>query len=246
MSYYNPFMPTRHLHPRSYGLMVFGGGGGDPAPAPVAPLAAAPLAPAEPTVSYTSSKPELNNQFYDTLSQRNAAEIEVDKDNKAIANTGKGDQNKRQHAFWEKRYDIKITGEHFDASAKNERGAVVPLVYNIMGLPLDIEINKNAKKGTEYRYKYVGRGKSNHKIWYTGEKQDIYDFFTSNEWTSKNRAAGRGAGPYAKMEKALGVIPWRDSMSPAERKAIDDYQRADGFEWDDKKMDYVWVGLPKK
>ena len=167
------------------------------------------------------------------------------KDNKAIGNTGKGDQNKRQHAFWEKRYDIKITGEHFDASAKNERGAVVPLVYNIMGLPLDIEINKNAKKGTEYRYKYVSRG-SKHKIWYTGEKQDIYDFFTSNEWTSKNRTAGRGAGPYAKMEKALGVIPWRDSMSPAERKAIDDYQRADGFEWDDKKMDYVWVGLPKK
>ena len=68
------------------------------------------------------------------------------KDNKAIANTGKGDQNKRQHAFWEKRYDIKITGEHFDASAKNERGAVVPRVYNIMGLPLDIEINKKMKK----------------------------------------------------------------------------------------------------
>jgi len=44
MSYYNPFMPTRHLHPRSYGLMVFGGGGGDPAPAPVAPVAA-PVVP---------------------------------------------------------------------------------------------------------------------------------------------------------------------------------------------------------
>ena len=85
MSYYNPFMPTRHLHPRSYGLMVFGGGGGDPAPAPVAPVAAAPVAPAEPTVSYTSSKPELNNQFFNSLSQRSAAEIEVDKDNKAIA-----------------------------------------------------------------------------------------------------------------------------------------------------------------
>jgi len=37
MSYYNPFMPTRHLHPRSYGLMVFGGGGGGPAPADVSP-----------------------------------------------------------------------------------------------------------------------------------------------------------------------------------------------------------------
>jgi len=85
MSYYNPFMPTRHLHPRSYGLMVFGGGGGDPAPAPVAPVAAAPVDPAEPTVSYTSSKPELNNQFFGTLSQRSAAETEVDKDNKAIA-----------------------------------------------------------------------------------------------------------------------------------------------------------------
>ena len=78
-------MPTRHLHPRSYGLMVFGGGGGDPAPAPVAPVAAAPVDPAEPTVSYTSSKPELNNQFFGTLSQRSAAETEVDKDNKAIA-----------------------------------------------------------------------------------------------------------------------------------------------------------------
>jgi len=85
MSYYNPFMPTRHLHPRSYGLMVFGGGGGDPAPAPVAPVAAAPVDPAEPAVSYTSSKPELNNQFFGTLSQRSAAETEVDKDNKAIA-----------------------------------------------------------------------------------------------------------------------------------------------------------------
>jgi hypothetical protein len=164
------------------------------------------------------------------------------KDNKAIANTGKGDQNKRQHAFWEKRYDIKITGEHFDASAKNERGAVVPRVYNIMGLPLDIEINKKMKKGSEYRYKYVSRG-SKHKIWYTGEKQDIYDFFTSNEWTSKNRT---NLGPYHRMEKALGVMSQRDAMPAATRKAIDNAKRADGFEWDDKKLDYVWVGLPKK
>jgi hypothetical protein len=48
------------------------------------------------------------------------------------------------------------------------------------------------------------------------------------------------------MEKALGVMSARDAMSPATRKAIDDYERKDGFEWDDKKMDYVWVGLPKK
>jgi len=90
MSYYNPFMPTRHLHPRSYGLMVFGGGSNSPAPAalaaaPMPPVAAAPVDPAEPTASYTSSKPELNNQFFGTLSQRSAAETEVDKDNKAIA-----------------------------------------------------------------------------------------------------------------------------------------------------------------
>ena len=67
MSYYNPFMPTRHLHPRSYGLMVFGGGGGDTAPAaPVAaaPGAAAPVAPPPPV--FTSSKPELANQTFDT------------------------------------------------------------------------------------------------------------------------------------------------------------------------------------
>ena len=91
MSYYNPFMPTRHLHPRSYGLMVFGGGGGGSpvldavAASPMQPVAAAPLDPAEPEVSYTSSKPELNNQFFQSLSQRSAAETEVDKDNKAIA-----------------------------------------------------------------------------------------------------------------------------------------------------------------
>ena len=86
MSYYNPFMPTRHLHPRSYGLMVFGGGGGDPAPAaPVAaaPVAAAPVAPPPPV--FTSSKPELANQTFDTEAARDAAEAVVDSDNKAIA-----------------------------------------------------------------------------------------------------------------------------------------------------------------
>ena len=86
MSYYNPFMPTRHLHPRSYGLMVFGGGGGDPAPAaPVAaaPVAAAPVAPPPPV--FTSSKPELANQTFDTDAAKNAAEAVVDTDNKAIA-----------------------------------------------------------------------------------------------------------------------------------------------------------------
>ena len=84
MSYYNPFMPTRHLHPRSYGLMVFGGGGGDPAPAPVAPVAVAPVAPPPPKPVFTSSKPELANQKFDTEAAKNAAETEVDKDNKAI------------------------------------------------------------------------------------------------------------------------------------------------------------------
>ena len=47
MSYINPFMISRHLNPRSSGLIVFGGGGGgDPAPAPAAPAALAPLASA--------------------------------------------------------------------------------------------------------------------------------------------------------------------------------------------------------
>jgi hypothetical protein len=36
MSYINPFMISRHLNPRASGLIVFGGGGGDAAPAPVA------------------------------------------------------------------------------------------------------------------------------------------------------------------------------------------------------------------
>ena len=85
MSYYNPFMPTRHLHPRSYGLMVFGGGGGDPAPA--APVAAAPVAAAPVAAApvFTSSKPELANQTFDTEAARDAAEAVVDSDNKAIA-----------------------------------------------------------------------------------------------------------------------------------------------------------------
>jgi len=88
MSYYNPFMPTRHLHPRSYGLMVFGGGSNSPAPgavanAPIPPVAAAPVAPPPPV--FTSSKPELANQTFDTEAARDAAEAVVDADNKAIA-----------------------------------------------------------------------------------------------------------------------------------------------------------------
>jgi len=65
--------------------MVFGGGGGDPAPAPVAPVAVAPVAPPPPKPVFTSSKPELANQKFDTEAAKNAAETEVDKDNKAIA-----------------------------------------------------------------------------------------------------------------------------------------------------------------
>jgi len=85
MSYYNPFMPTRHLHPRSYGLMVFGGGGGDPAPAPLATRVNAPVAPPPAKPVFTSSKPELANQEYNTEANRDAAEAIVDADNKAIA-----------------------------------------------------------------------------------------------------------------------------------------------------------------
>ena len=40
-------MPTRHLHPRASGLMVFGGGGGDSAPVPPIPAAPPPLTQAE-------------------------------------------------------------------------------------------------------------------------------------------------------------------------------------------------------
>ena len=73
-------MPTRHLHPRTSGLMVFGGGGGDPAPAPLATRVNAPVAPPPAKPVFTSSKPELANQKFDTEAAKNAAETEVDKD----------------------------------------------------------------------------------------------------------------------------------------------------------------------
>ena len=104
----------------------------------------------------------------------------------------KGDQNKKKHAFWEKRYDIKITGQHFDASAKNEKGAVVPLVYNVLGNSLDTKINTNIEKEhkwpllSQYRYGNVAYNKGNHKVWISGEKQDILDFFSSTEWLRSN------------------------------------------------------------
>jgi len=52
--YHNPFMPTRHLHPRASGLMVFGGGGGDSAPVP--PIPAAPPPPTQAEINAANVK----------------------------------------------------------------------------------------------------------------------------------------------------------------------------------------------
>ena len=104
-----------------------------------------------------------------------------------------GDQNAKQHAFWKKRYDIEITGQHFDALAKNGKGAVVPLVYNRGGVAVDMKLvgdgapkgyvpTPNASKATFVKYK-----DSKHKVFMSGEKQDIYDFFVSPEWKKSNQ-----------------------------------------------------------
>ena len=118
-----------------------------------------------------------------------------------------GDQNKRQHAFWKKRYDIEITGYHFDALAKNGKGAVVYLVYNRGGIAVDMKLvgddapkgyvpRPNASKATYVKYK-----DSKHKVFMSGEKQDIYDFFVSPEWTKSNQVNQN----LVDLFKALGV-----------------------------------------
>ena len=118
-----------------------------------------------------------------------------------------GDQNKRQHAFWKKRYDIEITGQHFDALAKNGRGAVVYLVYNRGGIAVDMKLvgddapkgyvpRPNASKATYVKYK-----DSKHKVFMSGEKQDIYDFFVSPEWKNSNQVNQN----LVDLFKALGV-----------------------------------------
>ena len=73
MSYNNPFMISRHLNPRASGLIVFGGGGGDPAPAAPAPVAAAP-----PAQVFKSSYPELSRNEYSSAEEMAAAERTVD------------------------------------------------------------------------------------------------------------------------------------------------------------------------
>lgn len=101
-----------------------------------------------------------------------------------------GDQNKRQHAFWKKRYDIEITGQHFDALAKNGRGAVVPLLYNRGGIALDTTLSKGAldKDYESYFSKitFVDLNKSKHKVFISGTNQDIYDWFLGPDWAKDN------------------------------------------------------------
>ena len=67
-------MISRHLNPRASGLIVFGGGGGgDPAPATPAPVAAAP-----PAQVFKSSYPELSRNEYSSAEEMAAAERTVD------------------------------------------------------------------------------------------------------------------------------------------------------------------------
>ena len=73
MSHNYPFMISRHLNPRASGLIVFGGGGSDPSPAP---YQAQPTA--LPTPKVTSSYPELSGKEYNSIEEMQAAEKDVD------------------------------------------------------------------------------------------------------------------------------------------------------------------------
>ena len=127
-------------------------------------------------------------------------------DTKAIGGDGKtfGDQNAKQHAFWKRRYDIEITGQHFDALANNGKGAVVPLLYNRLGTSQDTELFKSKLSGLSATY---GRFEdSKHKVFISGTNQDIYDFFLGNDWAKDNDK------PSKFFKDKLGVESWRVTM----------------------------------
>ena len=115
--------------------------------------------------------PEPYRKFQDTKA--------IDGDHKTF-----GDQNAKQHAFWKRRYDIEITGQHFDGLAKNGKGAVVPLLYNRLGTNQDTELKKFSSGETYLAYTRFKDSK--HKVFISGTNQDIYDFFLSNDWAKDN------------------------------------------------------------
>ena len=92
-----------------------------------------------------------------------------------------GKQNKKKHDFWEKRYDIKITGQHFDG----RKGKIVPLIYNELGINADTKENPKTGNYNNEKQPYVNKNAKN-KVFISGSKQDILDFFSSSEWLRSN------------------------------------------------------------
>jgi len=81
------------------------------------------------------------------------------------------------------------------------------LVYNRGGIAVDMKLvgddapkgyvpRPNASKATYVKYK-----DSKHKVFMSGEKQDIYDFFVSPEWKNSNQVNQN----LVDLFKALGV-----------------------------------------
>jgi hypothetical protein len=146
-----------------------------------------------------------------------------------------GDQNKRQHNFWKKRYDIEITGQHFDALAKNGRGAVVPLLYNRGGITRDTKVVKFSD-GTK-TISYVDFNKSKHKVFISGTNQDIYDWFLGPDWAKDNNK------PSKFFKDKLGVESWRVTIrrdDPKNLLAMDVNKAVNsGSFWVETEQDYL-------
>jgi len=159
-------------------------------------------------------------------------------DTKAIDGDKKtfGDQNAKQHAFWKRRYDIEITGQHFDALAKNGKGAVVPLLYNRGGITRDTELFKSKLSGVSVNYKRFKDSK--HKVFISGTNQDIYDFFLGNDWAKDNRK------PEKLFKDKLGVESYRETLRknkkfPNTLISNDVNASEEGEFWVDSEQDYM-------
>ena len=152
-----------------------------------------------------------------------------------------GDQNAKQHAFWKRRYDIEITGQHFDALAKNGRGAVVPLLYNRGGITRDTKLAKGAldkdRDAMFTKIQYVDFNKSKHKVFISGTNQDIYDFFLGNDWAKDNNK------PSKFFKDKLGVESWRVTIrrdDPKNLLAMDVNKAVNsGSFWVETEQDYL-------
>ena len=159
-------------------------------------------------------------------------------DTKAINGDGKtfGDQNAKQHAFWKRRYDIEITGQHFDALANNEKGAVVPLLYNRLGTVQDTKITKFSNGDAWVTYAEFQTSK--HKVFISGTNQDIYDFFLGNDWAKKNDT------PMKLFKDKLGVESYRETLRknkkfPNTLISNDVNASEEGKFWVDSEQDYM-------